>query len=177
MHQHACHGKNKTIHSSPHVDHCKNILDDWSIKVGGGQHITTLDKHKTYVCIRRALPYILLYPNTDKEWITIPHIMVTSDIDWDPTCLDCEGQVDNEEWFDDQFSLPDGTDSKLFNECGDHRIASKCHELHFFDTEKFKEGTRDDVIGSFLSFNKASTKRKEPEYSLLQPLLIGFLST
>ena len=48
---------------------------------------------------------------------------------------------------------------------------SKYHELNFFDTETFKEGTLDVVIGSFLSCNNASTKRKEHENSLLQPML------
>ena len=36
MHQYAYHGKNKTIHSSSQVEHCKNIVDDCSIKVGSG---------------------------------------------------------------------------------------------------------------------------------------------
>ena len=39
------------------------------------------------------------------------------------------------------------------------------HELHFFDTEKSKEDTLDDVIGSFLSCKKNSTKRKDPEHN------------
>ena len=46
MHQCACHGKNNTIYSSPQIDHYKNKLDDKSIKVGGGQHTTTLDHYK-----------------------------------------------------------------------------------------------------------------------------------
>ena len=44
------------------------------------------------------------------------------------------------------------------------------NELHLFDAETFKEETLDDVICSLLSCNKISTKRKEPEYSLLQPI-------
>ena len=51
MHEHSCHGKNKTIHSSPQIEHHKNIVDDHSIKVGGRQHITTLDKHKIPISI------------------------------------------------------------------------------------------------------------------------------
>ena len=65
-HQHAHHGKNKTIHSSPHIEHYKNIVDDRSIKVDGGQHITTLDKCKIPMSIRGALPYMPLRPYTDK---------------------------------------------------------------------------------------------------------------
>ena len=68
MHQHAHHGKNKTIHSSPQIEHCKNKVDDRSIKAGGGQHITTLDNYKMPMAIRNALPYMLLCPYTDSEW-------------------------------------------------------------------------------------------------------------
>ena len=118
MHQHACHGKNKTTHSSPHIEHYKNVADDRSIKVGGGQHITTLDKHKIPMSIWGALPYMPLRPCIDNEWETLPHVVLTSGEDWDPTCLDCEGQLDNEEWFDAQSFFPDGPHSKLFNEYG-----------------------------------------------------------
>ena len=43
MNQNQYHRKNKTTHSSPQMEHCKNKVDDRSIKVGGGQHMTTLD--------------------------------------------------------------------------------------------------------------------------------------
>ena len=42
--QHAHHGKNETIHSSPRIEHYNKILHDHSIKVDGGKHIATLDK-------------------------------------------------------------------------------------------------------------------------------------
>ena len=106
VHQCACHGKNKTIHSSPQIDHCKNIVDDHSIKVSSGQHITTLDKFKIPISIRGALPYIKLCPCTDKEWENLPHVILDSDKYWDPTSLDCEGQLGNEKWFDAQSSFP-----------------------------------------------------------------------
>ena len=79
-----------------------------------------------------------LCPFTDKEWNTLPHVMLTSDTHWHSTCLDCEVQIENEEWFDTQSSFPDGTDSKLYNEYEEHWNISDYHELHFFDTETFK---------------------------------------
>ena len=87
MNQHAHHGKNKTIKASPQIEHYKNIVEDHSIKVGGGRHITTLDKCKIPTSIRGALPYMKLCPYTDKEWSTLTHVILTSDIEWDPTCL------------------------------------------------------------------------------------------
>ena len=90
VNQHAHHGKNKTIHSSPQIEHYKNIADDRSIKVGSAQHITTLDKHEIHTSILGALPYIPLRTYTEKEWDTLPHVILTSDKDWDPSFLDCE---------------------------------------------------------------------------------------
>ena len=43
MYQCASHGKNKIIHSYLQIEHYNNTVDDKSIKVGGGQHVTTLD--------------------------------------------------------------------------------------------------------------------------------------
>ena len=56
MHQHACHEKNKTIHSYPKIEHYKNVVDDRSIKVGGVQHTTTLNNCKLPMSIRNSLP-------------------------------------------------------------------------------------------------------------------------
>ena len=80
-HQHADHGKNKNIHSSPQIEHCKSIVDDRSIKVGGGQCIATLDKYKIPISIQGALPCMPLRPCTDKEWETLPHVVLASDKD------------------------------------------------------------------------------------------------
>ena len=76
------------MNSSPQIEHYKKIVDDRSIKVGGGQHITTLDKHNIPMSIREVLPYMILCPYTEKQWITLLRVMLTSDVDWDPTCLD-----------------------------------------------------------------------------------------
>ena len=88
MHQHVHHSKNKTIYSSCQIKHYKNIVDDRPLKVGGGQHITTLDKYKIHMSIRGALPYMTLHPYTDKEWSNLPQVILTSDVDWDHACLD-----------------------------------------------------------------------------------------
>ena len=91
MHQHAHRGKNKTAHSSPQIEHYKKIVDYCSIKVGGGQQITTLDKYKIPVSIGGELPCMPLRPYTDKEWNALPHVILASDVDWETTFLDSEG--------------------------------------------------------------------------------------
>ena len=43
-----------------------------------------------------ALPYVPLRPCTDEEEEELPHVILTSDVDWDPKVLDCEGKVDDD---------------------------------------------------------------------------------
>ena len=57
--------------------------------------MTTLDEHKVPACIRNSLPCVPLRPCTEKELEKIPHVILTSDKDWDPTVLDCEDQLDD----------------------------------------------------------------------------------
>ena len=70
---------------------------------------------------------MLLRPFNDKEWETLPHYMPTSDKYWDSICIDCEGHLDNEEWFDAQPSFPGGPDSKLSNEHREYRNISETY--------------------------------------------------
>ena len=102
MHQHEYHPKCATIHSSAQIEHYENVVYDRPIKVGGSQHMTTLDNYKIPISIRSSLHYTPLRPYTDKEWETLPHVILTSDVGWYPTSLDCEGEHSNEVWFGSQ---------------------------------------------------------------------------
>ena len=48
-------------------------------------------------------------------------------MDWDHTFLDCEGKVDNEEWFDVQSSFPDGHADESFDEAVNYHFRSNNH--------------------------------------------------
>jgi len=67
--QHAYQGKGQTIHSSGQIEwHKGNIVHDWSLKVGGAQHIRTLDGYVLPIDIDNGLPYMSMVPNTQKEF-------------------------------------------------------------------------------------------------------------
>ena len=76
-------------------------------------------------------------PYTNDEWNTLPHAVLTSDAEWDPSVLDCPGGVDEEIWFDAQPSLPEGPTSPTFDEFGDLRHDVLSHEMFYFDAETF----------------------------------------
>ena len=155
MHQHAYHGKNKTIHSSTQIEHHKIKVDDSSIKVVVGQHSNTLDNCNLPMSIRNTLTYVYLRPPTDKEWEDLPHVILTSDMDQDPKGLDCEGQVDNQECFDAQSLFLDSPTDKYFNEIGDYRFRSNNNQLFFFDAETYDV---DQIAQTFIGCNSVTTK-------------------
>ena len=63
-------------------------MDDRLIKVGGKQHIKTLDGYVIPLDIKSGLPYVKMRPYTDAEWDVLPHVILTGDIDWNPSVLD-----------------------------------------------------------------------------------------
>ena len=164
MHQYAYYGKGKTIHSSGQIEWFKNDVNDKSIKVGGQQRILTNDGYVIPINIRNGLPYMLLRPYTNKEWDDLPHIILTSDVEWDPTVLD-EDFKDNEKWFDAQTSLDTGPNSTLFDANGDYlkRTVVGEHDMHFFDADSHNELDNEDLIhycvNYYLSNNANVTKK------------------
>jgi hypothetical protein len=88
FHQYALGDHGNSIHSSVQMESYKNQIDDRSAKVGGTQSITTIDGYVLPLDIINGLPRLRTRPFTDREWEDYPHIVMTSDIDWDPTVLD-----------------------------------------------------------------------------------------
>ena len=91
--------------SYPKLEHYQNDVDDHSIKVNGGlQCILTLDGYVIPINIVGGFPYISMQPYTDDEWDHLPHVILTSDLDWDPTILD-HTLDDDEHWYDAMCDL------------------------------------------------------------------------
>ena len=104
LHQYAYHGQGKTIHSSPQLEAFGNQVDDKAIKAGGTQTITT---HKGVVLpldIRDGLPYLTMRKPSLNERKTLPFIILTADVDWDPSILDLN--ISNSEEWTQSFGKP-----------------------------------------------------------------------
>jgi hypothetical protein len=80
MHQYAYHPQQgRSIHSSA------NDVNDKSIHIPGGlQRIQTVDGYVFPLSIQDGLPYLGMRPYTDVEYESLPHVILTSDVDWDP---------------------------------------------------------------------------------------------
>jgi hypothetical protein len=96
--QYAYLGSGKTIHSATQLEHYQNDVNDHSIKVNGElQCILTLDGYVIPINNVGGLCYISMCPYTDDEWDHLPHVILMSDLDWDPTVLD-HTLDDDEHW-------------------------------------------------------------------------------
>lgn len=73
----ACHGINRTIHSSGQLEAYKNHVDDRSMKVGGQQCMRTNDGHIVPLDVINGLPYLKMQPHTDSEWNDLPSVIFT----------------------------------------------------------------------------------------------------
>jgi hypothetical protein len=184
LHQYAYHGKGKTIHSSVQIEHFGNDVNDKSIRVNGGkQRITTVDGYAIPVQIRGGLAYIDMHPPDDEEWETLPHVVLTSDADWDPTVVD--NDLPLEEWLDalmDAEELPGPNDYEdLRFDCrGEYRRIVEIQQTirsyrpHFFDAE---EGVTEIIEQREIMSNKTSlgifphdVKARPPDFLSLRPM-------
>jgi hypothetical protein len=193
MHQYAYTGKGKTIHSCGQLEWYKNDVNNKSIKVPGGlQRIQTNDGYAIPINIKEGLPYVQIRPYMDAERDTLPHVILTSDMDWDPTILD-HTLDDDDEWFDAISDLIADPTTNLFDEFGDYRKRTVVVEESdtFFDTMTVAHEVASEVSNIDLVINDCimhrniglyeanarEVKTKEPDYAALRPYLVGFLST
>jgi hypothetical protein len=101
-------------------------VDDKSIKVGGKQRIKTLDGCVIPLDVKSGLPYVKMRPYTNKEWNSLPHVVLTGDGNWNPSVLD-HSLTDNEQWYDAVSDFPDAMEGSPFDAEGNYR------NLHVFD--------------------------------------------
>jgi hypothetical protein len=99
FHQYAYTGRGPSIHSSAQLEAFMLKVDERSKKVGGTQRIITPDGYVIPLNVRNGLPYVSMRPPTDTELGTLPHVIMTSDVDWDPSVLDYE-LTDDPDWKD-----------------------------------------------------------------------------
>jgi hypothetical protein len=90
MHQYAYHPQQgRSIHSACQLEFFSNDVNDKSIHISGGlQHIQTMDGYVFPLSIRDGLPYLGMRPYTDVEYESLPHVILTIDVDWNPRVLD-----------------------------------------------------------------------------------------
>ncbi|MGL4350912.1 MAG: hypothetical protein ACRCT2_10180, partial [Plesiomonas shigelloides] len=120
FHQYAHINKGPSIHSSVQLEAYKQDVNDRSLRTPGGmQRILTVDGYVIPLTIRNGLPYLDIRPYTDSEFDTLPHVIMTSDDDWDPSVLDC-GPDDWKKALDVHDVPPERPIHENFNQFGEY---------------------------------------------------------
>ena len=146
MNQQAYIGKGQSILSSGQMEHFKIHVDDKSIKVGGKQQLTTPEGFIIPLDIKNGLPYLKMRPPTDRELSNpdIPHIVLTSDVDWDPSVLDYS-IPDMDAWVQSTPDYASDDEERPFDDVG---ILKNNKAV-----TSFKESKLDAAIDFFENFN------------------------
>ena len=171
MHQYAFMGQGKSIHSSAQFEAYKLEVDDRSRKIPGGkQRIKCPDGYLIPLDIIQGLPYMKLRPPTDHELKNLPHVILTSDNDWDPSILDNKIDESNDTWFDASDDNFDSYTQYPFDDTGNYK-SREISELKFFDTNEFNPQDYDDIVDDmiFRHVMNVNLKQNEPNYEALQP--------
>jgi hypothetical protein len=149
VHQYAYLGQGKTFHSSGQLESFKNQVDDRSRKIGGTQRICTPDRYFIPLKIIQGLPHFFLRPPTDKEMEELPHVVLTSDCDWEPSSLDNEIDPGASEWYDNEPFI-DSYQPHPFTRSGSYKHRA-FHKLISNDTSSIHETKTQKVSTDFES--------------------------
>jgi len=120
MKQYAYHGLGRTIHSAGQLEHYKNMVYDRSMHVGDKQCIRTLDGYIIPLDIINGLPYMKMRPNTSNEWEQLPHVILTSGDEWNPTLID-NILTDKDDWYNTLESWDQGLIKSPFDQFGNYK--------------------------------------------------------
>jgi hypothetical protein len=165
VHNYTLIGQGKTIHSVGQIEAYHHCVHDKSIKVGGLQSIHTFDGYILPLNICIGLLYLSMRPFTDEEWDSLPHIILTSECEWDPSSLDRE--LDNDEkWFDALSKEVECPLKGIFNLRGEYEKRT----VLFHDSV-----AHIPVDKAYLINARGITQHNEPDYELLHPKF-GWLS-
>jgi hypothetical protein len=114
--------KELTIHSPCPFEWYKSDVKDKSIIVPGSlQRIQTVVGYPTPLNIKDGLTHLSIDPNTDHKWDNLPHVIRTSELEWDPSVLDHYVRED-EQWGE----VP--TPKSFCDEIGDNPVFYDAHE-------------------------------------------------
>ncbi len=170
MHEYAYAGKGSTIHSSAQLEHFGHSVNDRSVKVKGGkQQIVTPDGIVLPLDFRVGLPYLNMTKPTALEMLSYHHIVLTSDVEWQPNCLDHNNTdimdgifLDNE----DEECLDNNIDYNI-NYSNSVIVPAHVPTTNLVSPTSFRDLV--DTVVDVLSINKTSVAIKKPHYDALRP--------
>jgi hypothetical protein len=119
FHQMALLGKGKSILSCLQMEAHGADINDRSRLLPGGKQRTSIDGYQIPLVFKNGLPYLRCRKPTETELGLLPHIIMTSDNEWDPS-LYANVAKDLQEFHDTSVNLIDHDNP--FNQYGEYRF-------------------------------------------------------
>jgi hypothetical protein len=85
FHQIALLGKGKSILSWLQMEHYGAEINEKSLLLPGGQLRIIMDGYQILLTFHNCIAYLKRRPPTDDEVDSLPRVIMTADVDWDPT--------------------------------------------------------------------------------------------
>ena len=159
-------------------------IDCTKTKKNSMQWVVTPDGWISPLHIRSGLAYMDMRPPMKDEYETYNHVVLTSDVTWDPTVLDNETDLGvhnnnlivdiDEEYYDARSSdIGKKVPNALLRKCSGTimNVTHHCHlnVLNHEDTLDFLASEK------YFDANEHETKRMEPDYENVQACLASLL--
>jgi hypothetical protein len=150
LNQYAHYGKGTTVHSKGQLGKLGMMVNDCSRELGGDQNIITPCDKIIHLSYHDGLPKMDMCPPTEDEMASYPHVILTSEMEWDPTILDNEFGPNDMPSSATTTNLPDS---------------------HLNDYGELNRDHANYVHHCCIRANGAAVNRNEPDYTRLQPYL------
>jgi hypothetical protein len=182
MHQYALLNKGHSIHSPCQFESYKVTVDDKSVCAGGTQRIQTPDGYTIPLSIKDGLARLDIWPYTDQEWDSLPHVFLTDEANWDPSVLDHQYNS-FKEWLDPTHTVDTDPAANQFDDVSKYwrRVViqkSKNTYNQSYNMDSDPAVTTSDATEQHTPPIVApkDMNNKEPNYEDLRPQF-GWLST
>jgi hypothetical protein len=140
FHQAALLDKGKRILSCLQMEHYGAEINDKSLWLSGGKQRILMDGYQIPLAFCNGLPYLPCWSPTATEVASLPHLIITSDVDCDPTTY--ENLISDIHIF--HATEADFIHHSTFDDCGNyrHRTAAT-HNTHpepeYFDVHDYPD--------------------------------------
>jgi hypothetical protein len=143
-------GKGKSTLSCLQMEAYRADINDRPLSLPGGKQRILIDGYQIPLHFKNGLAYLPCRKPTDDELGTLPHVIMTSDVDWDPCVY--ENNIDDNAVFHDP-SLDVIEHDNPFDDYGEYRHCTVAtHKL--LDEEEFFDSMEcidcDDLVDDLM---------------------------
>jgi hypothetical protein len=155
-------------------------INDRSRLLPGGKQRILMDGYQLPLDFKNGLPYLQCRAPTEEELASLPHIVMTSDVDWDPSHYDKDIH-DLAEFHDPS---EDDHENYHFNQYGEYCCTvathSTCFEEEFYDACEFldfedqvddlMDAVHPELVSDIYGVHSTEVSKVPPKFELVCPL-------